>query len=174
MFGKPPITVVQEYCAKNHFEPPVYKSMGDKNEGDVRVFVAQICALGGEFIGEGRSKKDAKHDAAKNLIAHLRVQHPGLDEIPQANMVSISAPSTDAVRALRDLCVQRDCPLPNFEMVQQAGPPESPQYTYQCTVAQIVRIASALTKKMAKQLAAQQMIDILQSVSIFRNDSFCF
>lgn len=97
----------------------------------------------------------------------MRLSHPGLDEIPQAEVVTIATPSSDAVRLLRDLCVQRDCPLPTFEMIQQAGPPESPQYTFQCSVAQIVRMATAITKKMAKQLAAQEMIDIIQTVSGF-------
>lgn len=167
MFGKPPVTVIQEYCAKNHLDAPVYEAMDDINDGDGRKFVAQVVALGETCQGVGRSKKDAKHDAAKNLISRMRLTHPGLDEIPQAEVVSVATPSADAVRLLRDLCVQRDCPLPTFEMVQQAGPPESPQYTFQCSVAQIVRMATAITKKMAKQLAAQEMIDIIQTVSGF-------
>lgn len=95
----------------------------------------------------------------------MRASHPELDDIPQAVVQTISAPSSDAVRALRDLCVQRDYPLPTFEMIQQAGPPESPQYTFECRVAQIVRMATDITKKKAKQLAAQQMIEIIQAVS---------
>lgn len=46
MFGKPPVTVIQEYCAKNHLEAPVYEAMNDINDGEGRLFVAQVAALG--------------------------------------------------------------------------------------------------------------------------------
>lgn len=127
--------------------------------------MAQIAALGVTAQGIGRSKKDAKHDAARHMINRMRTSHPGLDDIPQAEVVSIAAPSVDAVRLLRDLCVQGDNPLPQFELIQQAGSSDSPQYTYQCSIGQIVRMATAMNKKMAKQLAAQQLIDIMQIVS---------
>ena len=167
-FGKPPITVIQEYCAKNHLEKPEYEVM-EENDVDGKCFVASVSALGAVCQGAGRSKKDAKHDAARNLIKRMKYSHPGLDDIPAVeNTDSESIPNFDSVKQLRDLCCVKSCPLPQFNLIQQAGPPESPEFKFECIVGHIKRYGVGTTKKAAKQVAAFKIIEIISS---FQNDT---
>ncbi|XP_055377556.1 RISC-loading complex subunit tarbp2 isoform X2 [Condylostylus longicornis] len=139
MFGKTPVTALEEFCAK-------------------------VIVFGEEADGVGRSKKEAKHDAAANMNKRLKLTYPDIEEIPQAPHETIS--TSDAIAALRDLCIQNDHPLPFFDIVQQTGPPEAPEFTAECSIASIKRYGVASTKKAAKQKAAQQIIDIIRSFNI--------
>lgn len=77
--------------------------------------------------------------------------------------MEIFVDSPNPVDALRDLCVKKSFPLPAFELVQQTGTYLQPEYTYQCTVSTIKRMGTAETKKIAKQIAAQEVIKICES-----------
>lgn len=143
MYGKTPITVLQEYCAKNSRERPEYTFM---ESSDGKSFGCRVDAIGSVATGEGRPKKEAKHDAAANILKKLKLDHPGIDDIPQAPHEQI--PMSDAIVTLRDWCLQKDHPLPNFEVVRQSGSPEAPEF------------------EGAKQLAAQKLIEILQAAEV--------
>jgi len=77
--------------------------------------------------------------------------------------MEIFVDSPNPVEILRDLCIKRNYPLPEFELVQQTGTYAAPEYTYLCTVSTIKRMATAETKKIAKQVAAQEVIKICES-----------
>uniref|UniRef100_A0A0K8TRN9 Putative staufen n=1 Tax=Tabanus bromius TaxID=304241 RepID=A0A0K8TRN9_TABBR len=161
MYGKTPITVLQEYCAKNSIERPEYNFM---ESPDGKSFGCRVEAIGLFATGEGRSKKEAKHDAAANILKKLKLDHPGIDDIPQAPHEQI--PMSDAIITLRDLCLQKNHPLPIFEVVRQSGSPEAPEFEVKCEIASIIRFATFSTKKGAKQLAARKLIDILQAAEV--------
>ncbi|XP_055848412.1 RISC-loading complex subunit tarbp2 [Episyrphus balteatus] len=160
MFGKPPVTALQEYCAKKGVVLPKYNCM-DANDGS-KSFMCSVEALDRSSYGHGRSKQEAKHDAAANLIQEVKVTHPDILLIPQAPHEAI--PMTDAVITLRDICVQQNHPLPVFDIIQQAGPAEAPEFTVLCQLASIKRYGVANTKKAARQKAALEILKIVQSV----------
>lgn len=160
MFGKPPVTALQEYCAKKGAPLPKYTCM-DANDGS-KSFMCSVEALDRSSYGNGRSKQEAKHDAAANLIQEVKVTHPDILLIPQAPHEAI--PTTDAVITLRDICVQQNHPLPIFDIIQQAGPAEAPEFTVLCQLASIKRYGVANTKKAARQKAALEILKIVQSV----------
>lgn len=60
---------------------------------------------------------------------------------------------------LKDICLEYKIPDPIFTLISDVGPPHSREFTYECTVASIKTVATGNTKKMAKQLAAKQMLE---------------
>lgn len=70
----------------------------------------------------------------------------------------------DAVGNLLDICIQRNWPIARFEVLQAYGEPHKPIFTVICQVASIKRTGTASTKKTAKQIAAREMLAILQHV----------
>ena len=69
----------------------------------------------------------------------------------------------DAVGTLLDICVQRELPLPKFEIQQAYGEPHRPVFTVKCQLSSIIRTGTYSTKKGAKQIAARAVLDIVQS-----------
>lgn len=72
----------------------------------------------------------------------------------------------DYIEILRELCFQNDYPLPSFEFVKRQGQ-FSPEFNVRCSIGTIVRYASGITKSVSKQNVAQELIEIINSVSKF-------
>ncbi|XP_053959434.1 interferon-inducible double-stranded RNA-dependent protein kinase activator A homolog [Anastrepha ludens] len=153
MVGKSSVSALQEYCAKNKVQPPTYEYV-DEEDGS---FTCQISFMDTVAEGRGRSKRDAKHQAAASVIKRLRLSNmPQLVEDFDADI-----PTTDVIVQLRDYCVQHQMPLPTIEIVQQAGTPDAPEFTALCTVASIRRYGVSEKKKDARQKAAYEMLRII-------------
>ncbi|XP_061388927.1 interferon-inducible double-stranded RNA-dependent protein kinase activator A [Musca vetustissima] len=160
MASKSSVSALQEYCAKHKIPPPTYDCI-DAEDGTSFICRAQVMNM--EADGQGRSKRDAKHAAASNLIKRLRVEYPDIDNIRPVEVVPV--PPTDMIVKLRDYCVQHQHPLPVFEIVQQGGPPDAPEFIALCSVASIRRYGVSDKKKDAKQIAATKIFDIIFNVS---------
>uniref|UniRef100_A0A1B0G2Q8 DRBM domain-containing protein n=1 Tax=Glossina morsitans morsitans TaxID=37546 RepID=A0A1B0G2Q8_GLOMM len=156
MVGKSSVSALQEYCAKNKISAPTYEWI-DSESGS---FICRATVMEVEADGNGRSKRDAKHLAASNIIKKLRLRHPDIDEIPQVEQTEI--PTTDMIAVLRDYCVQHQHPLPTFEMVQEGGTPDAPEFIALCTLASIKRFGMSEKKKDARQKAALAMLVVIQ------------
>ncbi|XP_067624862.1 interferon-inducible double-stranded RNA-dependent protein kinase activator A [Eurosta solidaginis] len=153
MVGKSSVSALQEYCAKNKLLPPTYEFI-DEQDGS---FTCEINVMDTIDEGRGRSKRDAKHNAAVAVIKRLK-----LSDMPQVGEdCEMSIPTTDLIVQLRDYCVQHQMPLPTFEIVQQAGTPDAPEFTALCTVASIRRYGVSEKKKDARQKAANAMLRII-------------
>ncbi|XP_011189475.1 uncharacterized protein LOC105216592 [Zeugodacus cucurbitae] len=150
MVGKSSVSVIQEYYAKNKVPPPIYDFL-DEEDGS---FCCKINFMETDAVGIGRSKRDAKHNAAAVLIKRLRLD----DSFQSGDDAAGGIPPTDMIVQLRDYCVQQDMPLPTFEIVQQAGTPDAPEFTALCTVASIRRYGVSEKKKDARQKAAYEML----------------
>uniref|UniRef100_A0A1A9WM07 DRBM domain-containing protein n=1 Tax=Glossina brevipalpis TaxID=37001 RepID=A0A1A9WM07_9MUSC len=165
MVGKSSVSALQEFCAKNKITPPTYECI-DSGDGS---FICRGKVMDVEADGHGRSKRDAKHLAASNIIKKLRLQYPDIDEIPQVEQTEI--PTTDMIALLRDSCVQHEHPLPTFEMVQEGGTPDAPEFIAVCKLASIKRFGKSEKKKDARQKAALAMLTVIQDRSTqFLND----
>ncbi|XP_036337282.1 LOW QUALITY PROTEIN: interferon-inducible double-stranded RNA-dependent protein kinase activator A homolog [Rhagoletis pomonella] len=153
MVGKSSVSALEEYCAKNKLPKPHYEYI-DEDDGS---FACQITVMDTEAEGRGRSKRDAKHQAAFAVIKRLR-----LTDMPDlVDDSDVGIPTTDVVVQLRDYCVQHQMPLPTFEIVQQAGTPDAPEFTALCAVASIRRYGVSEKKKDARQKAAYEMLRII-------------
>lgn len=59
---------------------------------------------------------------------------------------------------LKELCFEHKIPEPIFTMINEHGPPHSKEFTYECSVASLKTVFTSSTKKLAKQYAAQEML----------------
>ncbi|XP_065089347.1 uncharacterized protein r2d2 [Ochlerotatus camptorhynchus] len=165
---KTPITELQEMCISRKAPPPMYDFTGEEVDSmtpNAKAFTTSVTALGFSCSGKGRSKKDSKHDAAFKLLKVLFQQ--GLSDV---NMDDddhfLSVLSSDKVTEVRDICVQRNFEMPQFECVRNSGPSHAPEFEYECRIGKIVRRGVHKTKKGAKQAACNEMIKTLQAMPV--------
>ncbi|XP_040167915.1 uncharacterized protein LOC120902900 isoform X2 [Anopheles arabiensis] len=173
--GKMPITMLQEMCFKVKSTLPIYQFLGEEcspHSVNVKLFSYMVTALGKQATGVGRSKQEAKHESAWQLI-RLALELPAGEE---DEMVATAAEErgslaaleigTDRVNQVRDICIQRNFPLPEIVQVRSYGPSHAPVFEFECRIREIVRRGAHSTKKGAKQIACQEMIKTLQSMPV--------
>lgn len=170
MASKTPIMILQELCMKRKNGPPIYDLTADGSNDNTnnKLFEYQVAAFGHVASGQGKNKKEAKHEAAVNIITILRELPAFADDLSnvQAFVVPRTAMGTegDAVSMLLDICVQRDWPIASFTVQQAFGTAHAPEFRVECRVASMVRVGTFSTKKGAKQIAAQEMLQVVQNL----------
>lgn len=146
--------------------PPLYELTVDNGTSVPPFFEYEVAAFGQCAGGDGLNKQAAKHEAALNLIKELRQLPTFAADLSKAFVVPRPALSSegDAVCMLLDLCVQRDWPIAQFNVQQAFGSAHAPEFRVECRVASMVRVGTFSTKKGAKQIAAQAMLQVVQSL----------
>ncbi|XP_045487899.1 uncharacterized protein LOC110998346 isoform X2 [Pieris rapae] len=137
-----------------------------------------------------RSKKEAKQEAAKRMLAEMYargdpvpppyarppeppgladdpVEPPGTRALPSTSSggAAASGLSVDArsyVALLKELCEQYHAGFPAYDVVGDAGPPHCRLFTVAVRLGSHERRAAASTKKAAKQLAAEHLYKYLR------------
>lgn len=77
-----------------------------------------------------------------------------------------ACPEIDAVSALMDICVDRNLPIAQFQIQQASGAAHAPEFVVECQVSSIIRVGVFSSKRGAKQLAAKQVLAVLQDLSM--------
>lgn len=143
--------------------------------GMVCVLHNNIFNNNNNFPTSGRSKRDAKHLAAANIMRKLS-KLPGFtgfslaadannDDTASGIADEMTNINRDMLKELRDYCVRHDMPLPIIEIVQQSGTPNAPEFVACCSVASIKRYGKSDKKKDARQRAAIEMMWIISNDS---------
>ncbi|KAI8042179.1 hypothetical protein M5D96_003481 [Drosophila gunungcola] len=166
MDNKSAVSCLQEFCAKSKNVPPTYDFIDGEDGG----YVCKVVLMEIEAYGNGRSKRDAKHLAAANILRKIR-KLPGvsglLEECESSSVADLCEELTnlnrDMLKELRDYCVRHDMPLPTIEIVQQSGTPNAPEFVARCSVASIVRYGKSDKKKDARQRAAIEMLAVISN-----------
>lgn len=158
--SKTPVMMLQEYCVKRKIQVPYFEDLPEElYEGGKKVFSVQVSAVGKSVIGKGTNKKNAKHAAAAQLLKQI-------GERVNYNPELIVDEKQSAITSLLDLCIQRELPIAQFEDIQAYGPSHCPEFTVRCSIASLVREATAPTKKLAKTRAATAMLQVLQEMQM--------
>lgn len=163
---KTPITELQEICARRKVPLPVYESTGEDTSMPAKIFSTSVTALGQTCVGIGRSKKDSKHHAALKMLKLLGSKDESEIDLDESQMTAFSS---DKVTEVRDICVQRNFEVPEFECVRSSGPSHAPEFEFECRVGSIVRCGVHNTKKGAKQAACHNMLKTLQAMPVEDN-----
>ncbi|KAH8403359.1 hypothetical protein KR222_011354 [Zaprionus bogoriensis] len=150
-------------------------------------------------MGAGRSKKEAKHAAARALIDKLigvQLESQGNLSSAASNVgcsitggsggdgnanVSGSGDGGDKIVGnpigwLQEMCMQRRWPPPSYETETEVGLPHERLFTIACTILNYREVGKGKSKKVAKRLAAHKMWTRLQETPIDAakiNDSIC-
>ncbi|KRT81796.1 hypothetical protein AMK59_6070, partial [Oryctes borbonicus] len=166
---KTPVMVLQELAVKRNIVPE-YELIFSQQGTHENEFRYQVTLLGEQAVGIGRSKKEAKHEAARKALEQLAekgIYHPdmtnnhvvGLD----VRQDQIKAP-LNCIPKLIDICIENKIPLAEFVEISDVGPPHRREFTYECRVSRITTRAIAGSKKHAKQLAAKDMLDRIYNI----------
>ncbi|XP_058059200.1 RISC-loading complex subunit tarbp2 [Anopheles bellator] len=169
--GKTPVTLLQEICQKESAAIPSYAFLGEASSSlgvNQKTFTHRATAMAKSATGVGRSKQDSKHEAAWQLICLLLGIPTDEDDDADGRMTEDGGnlDTGDKVMLVRDICVQRCFPLPEFNLVRNVGPSHAPLFEYECRIRDIVRRGTHTTKKGAKQAACSEMIKTLQALPV--------
>ncbi|KAL1497771.1 hypothetical protein ABEB36_008673 [Hypothenemus hampei] len=179
--NKTPVSVLQELLSRRGITPK-YELLQIEGAIHEPVFRYRVF-LNNEFVatGTGRSKKDAKHAAAKNLL-DLLVGKVTPEQANQTNGTPGAADITAQVVSslddkvmgnpigwLQEMCMSRRWPPPLYEMEHEEGLPHERQFTIACQVLKLKEIGTGKSKKLAKRLAAHKMWQTLQDMPLDSN-----
>ncbi|XP_069589313.1 interferon-inducible double-stranded RNA-dependent protein kinase activator A isoform X1 [Ranitomeya imitator] len=165
---KTPIQLLHEFGIKTG-SPPVYTL--EKSEGQAhnpsftfRVSIGEVSC-----IGDGSSKKVAKHKAAESALNILRgdanLNLPMTEPIPKdVSKQPSSQTQGNPIGSLQELAVQKGWRLPEYFVSQESGPPHKREFTMSCRVETFVETGISTSKKTAKKMAAEKLFAKLKSI----------
>ncbi|XP_020298603.1 interferon-inducible double-stranded RNA-dependent protein kinase activator A homolog isoform X4 [Pseudomyrmex gracilis] len=188
--SKTPVSVLQELLSRRGTIPKyeLVQIEGAIHEPTFRyrVTVADVVAM-----GTGRSKKEAKHAAAKAVLDKLigvnteTSESPLPNSIPDSqNLQELQAYGEEKVvnnpiGALQEMCMSRHWPPPKYTMEGEEGLPHERQFTIVCSILKYREVGQGKSKKVAKRHAAHKMWQALhdmnnQTPNVDEDENTCF
>ncbi|XP_078046541.1 protein Loquacious-like [Augochlora pura] len=185
---KSAVSILQENLMKNSTCLPVYTEVSSEFILSRNRFTIQ-CTWNNNYRvkGHGSTKKEAKQDAAKEMIALLTSEgvlctpssvngnekknekSSNLECNSQSSMNSSNSAAcsqelfVNYVGSLMEFCVAHQLPVPSFDSVSTSGLPHNFIFTMNCTVGSLCKQGSGNTKKVAKQNAAKEVLQTLKA-----------
>ncbi|XP_053989742.1 RISC-loading complex subunit TARBP2-like [Hylaeus volcanicus] len=172
--SKTPVSILQEMMVKKQTVPD-YELIHDGGGTHINTFTYKVTCDGLSANGTGRSKKDAKHEAANAMLqaiaahrgypqlpaspAQSPLRTPLPPTVPESQRLPPNVPFVNAIGALQDICLENNLEEPDYVLISDVGPPHAKIFTMQCLVATFKEVGIARTKKQAKQDAAKKMLD---------------
>ncbi|XP_048481179.1 RISC-loading complex subunit TARBP2 isoform X2 [Plutella xylostella] len=165
---KTPVTLLQELMVRLG-ETPVYDCVAQMGPAHSSLFEYRCSAHGASATAVARSKREAKQEAARGVLARLAaagVAVPGAPPAPAAAPAPAPAPPPRThVALLKELCEEYRLAAPDYELVSDTGPAHLRHFTMRARVGRLARAATATTKKQARQLAAEALYSYLRDHS---------
>lgn len=181
---KTPVTILQELVVKRGWPPPEYNIIHQK-VGCVQTEFTFELEMEGIFAnGTAKSKMNAKHETARNMLQLLEenglftpppeIKHMLIAATPAQNNnlhdEDEKCPSTgvdpvvDYVGLLSSNCSMFYMEQPEYQLVRTMGPPHAREFTFMCTLLRKEVVVIGSKKKIAKQLAAERMWSLFKNV----------
>ncbi|XP_035720461.1 RISC-loading complex subunit TARBP2-like [Vespa mandarinia] len=177
--SKTPVSILQEMMVKMQMIPN-YELIHDGGGTHVNTFTYRVTCEGLSATGTGRSKKDAKHEAAKAMLEKIAAHraYPQLPAspaqspiktciptvIPASPRIPPNEPFVNAIGALQTLCAENNLQEPEYIPINDEGPPHARIFTYQCVLSTFKEEGIATTKKQAKHEAAKKMLNRIKEL----------
>ncbi|XP_038276839.1 interferon-inducible double-stranded RNA-dependent protein kinase activator A isoform X3 [Dermochelys coriacea] len=112
-------------------------------------------------VGEGHSKKIAKHRAAEAALNVLK-GNPSIGLSVPDSIVPDSPKQpqnqTNPIGTLQELAVQKGWRLPEYSLAHESGPPHKREFTMTCRIETFVETGTGTSKKLAKRNAAEKLL----------------
>ncbi|XP_041940493.1 interferon-inducible double-stranded RNA-dependent protein kinase activator A homolog isoform X1 [Alosa alosa] len=163
---KTPIQILHEYGTKIDCLPiyDMEKAEGTPHQPNF-VFTVTI----GEITcrGQGFSKKAAKHQAAEAALKVLEMDPGALPVLQRTENNGLCEPNDqqNPVGVLQELALQRSWHLPEYVVVMETGPCHNKEFSVTCRLENLMETGTGSSKKMAKKVAAEKILEKLQSLS---------
>ncbi|XP_076858987.1 interferon-inducible double-stranded RNA-dependent protein kinase activator A homolog [Brachyhypopomus gauderio] len=163
---KTPIQVLHEFGAKTG-RAPVYTLERADGEAHQPSFVYRLDVGDITCTGQGTSKKAAKHEAAEGVLKLLELdaENSPLHQRLENDVCSESNDQPNPVGILQELAMQRSWRLPEYVLCMEAGPPHKKEFTVICILETLTERGTGTSKKNAKKVAAEKMLEKLRSLS---------
>ncbi|XP_053697792.1 interferon-inducible double-stranded RNA-dependent protein kinase activator A homolog isoform X4 [Sabethes cyaneus] len=164
---KTPISLLQELLSRRGITPQ-YDLMQVEGAVHEPTFRYRVSYQDKDAMGTGKSKKEAKHAAAKALIDKLTgisLSDPPtgtLNVKPEQVGEGEDEPTGNPIGWLQEMCMARRWPPPTYETEMEVGLPHERQFTIACSVLKYHEVGKGKSKKIAKRQAAQRMWQRLQ------------
>jgi RISC-loading complex subunit TARBP2 len=178
---KTPISILQELLSRRGITPN-YELVQIEGAVHQPSFRYRVSFNDKDAMGVGRSKKEAKHAAAKALIDKLTGMNISDQFYQQKGNFNANGSSTaqsnssatfdennqmgNPIGVLQELCMQKHWPAPKYEVEVEIGLPHERQFTIACTVLKFREVGTGKSKKIAKRQAAQKMWERLQNQTL--------
>uniref|UniRef100_A0A4W3H279 Double-stranded RNA-binding protein Staufen homolog 2 n=1 Tax=Callorhinchus milii TaxID=7868 RepID=A0A4W3H279_CALMI len=129
-----------------------------------KLFYVQLLVGNTEFIGEGRTRQAARHNAAMKALQALR-DEPIPEKPPQSEEMSNEGEEdTDVnkseISLVFEIALKRNMPV-NFEVTRESGPPHMKSFVTRVSVGDFTADGEGNSKKLSKKRAA---ISVLQEL----------
>uniref|UniRef100_A0A673AHU8 Double-stranded RNA-binding protein Staufen homolog 1 n=1 Tax=Sphaeramia orbicularis TaxID=375764 RepID=A0A673AHU8_9TELE len=125
------------------------------------IYHMELSIGGQQFIGKGRTRQLAKHDAAAKALKVLQ-KEPMLQQLPVMN----GEPEEEnlnksEISQVFEIALKRNLPV-NFEVLKEEGPPHMKSFVVRVTVGEFTGEGEGKSKKIAKKLAAAAVLGELK------------
>ena len=171
-----PVGALQErYQSRGIF--PNYRVVQVEGMSHNPFFTYEVNIDGMNAIGTGKSKKEAKHSAAKAMLDKLDGRVPALPpttmpkENPAKAQASQAAPNdengnspTNPIGSLQEYCVKCSLPMPIYDLGNTSGQPHQRNFEIVAKVGQIMTTGVGSSKKDAKREAAVTLLEKLKAL----------
>ncbi|XP_068101533.1 interferon-inducible double-stranded RNA-dependent protein kinase activator A isoform X1 [Hyperolius riggenbachi] len=166
--SKTPIQLLHEFGTKTN-NPPVYTLEKAEGQAHNPSFTFQVTIGEISCSGEGPSKKMAKHKAAEAALNILRGDANLNLPVPEpvtrdASKQPANQAQGNPIGSLQELAVQKGWRMPEYFVSQEDGPAHKREFTLSCRVETFVETGSGTSKKVAKRIAAEKLLDKLHSI----------
>ncbi|KAG5336100.1 STAU2 protein, partial [Acromyrmex heyeri] len=172
--AKSEINLLQELSIKRGFMP-IY-NFSEKNINYQKEFICNVACAKLVTHGTGNSKKEAKHNAARNMLSLLATNHkiPLSVVTPQVVTSSIVTsvvtspivtnisqnPEKVCNTSSNEFCQQRQIPTKDiqYDLIYDEGLPHEKTFTVKVSLGSLCERGTGQCKKSAKQEAAKKML----------------
>ncbi|XP_031439330.1 double-stranded RNA-binding protein Staufen homolog 2 isoform X2 [Clupea harengus] len=132
-----------------------------------KVFYVQLTVGNNEFIGEGRTRQAARHNAAMKALQALRNQ-PIPERPPQcpeekSDAEENSDASKSEISLVYEIALKRNMPV-NFEVLKESGPPHMKSFLTRVMVGEFSCEGEGNSKKLSKKRAALSILQELKKL----------
>nr|XP_023650477.1 double-stranded RNA-binding protein Staufen homolog 2 isoform X1 [Paramormyrops kingsleyae] len=134
-----------------------------------KIFYVQLMVGSSEFIGEGRTRQAARHNAAMKALQVLR-NEPIPEKRPQSvEEKSEACDSSDASKSeislVYEIALKRNLPV-TFQVLKESGPPHMKSFLTRVTVGDYTAEGEGNSKKLSKKRAALSVLQDLKKLPL--------
>uniref|UniRef100_A0A9J7XJW4 Double-stranded RNA-binding protein Staufen homolog 2 n=2 Tax=Cyprinus carpio TaxID=7962 RepID=A0A9J7XJW4_CYPCA len=134
-----------------------------------KVFYVQLTVGNNEFIGEGRTRQAARHNAAMKALQALK-NEPIPERPPQCSeekkeTEENSDASKSEISLVYEIALKRNLGV-NFEVLKESGPPHMKSFLTRVTVGEFSAEGEGNSKKLSKKRAALSILQELKKLPV--------
>uniref|UniRef100_A0A3Q4NAZ1 Double-stranded RNA-binding protein Staufen homolog 2 n=1 Tax=Neolamprologus brichardi TaxID=32507 RepID=A0A3Q4NAZ1_NEOBR len=129
-----------------------------------KIFYVQLSVGSHEFIGEGRTRQAARHNAAMKALQALRNEPiPERPSSEKGETEEGADASKSEISLVYEIALKRNLSV-NFEVLKESGPPHMKSFLTRVTVGEFSAEGEGNSKKLSKKRAALSILQDLKKL----------